>query len=114
MIYLVMTIKSVAWLLAFWFGIGRGLPGMLTQATAITLFLTAVDKVTVAVQLATPGILLTLLLYGLMSFILLTVAWKMKNPAVSLGCNVMGTLGAFAIVNFAIDFARTVFPSLNN
>jgi hypothetical protein len=114
MIYLVMGIKSVAWLFAFWFGIGRGMLGMLVQAAAITLFLTAVDQLTLAGNFPIPAILLTLLLYALMSFILLSVAWKMKNPAVSLGCNVMGTMGAFAIVNFTMDFLLTQLPFLNH
>lgn len=114
MIYLVMAVKSAAWLFAFWFGIGRGLIGMLLQATAITLFLTVADKLTVAGDLPLSAILLTLLLYALMSFILLPVAWKMKNPAVSLGCNVMGTMGAFAMVNFTIIYLLPQLPFLKS
>jgi hypothetical protein len=103
MSYPVMLLKAAAWLFAFWSGIGRGLLGMLVQAAAITVFLTVVDGTT-AGDRALPAQLLTLLLYALMSFTLLSVAWKLRNPAVSLACNVAGTLGAFAIVNFTIEF----------
>jgi hypothetical protein len=114
MIYLAMGIKSLAWLLAFWFGIGRGRKGMLLLAAAVTLFLAAVDGVAVAGARPFPGMLLSLVLYALMSFTLLPVAWKMKNPAVSLGCNVMGTLGALAVVDFTMNFLVLQFPLFNH
>lgn len=107
MIYLVMFLKSAAWAVAFWLGINRALKGMLLSSAAIAVFLTVTDKLTVSADLALVDILLTLLLYAMMSFLLLPIAWKLKDPAVSLACNVTGTLGALAVVNFTMDFIRT-------
>lgn len=108
MVYLVMFLKSAAWLFAFWFGISRSARGMLLWSAGITVFLTLTDRLSVAGDTVN---LLTLLLYALMSFFLLPLAWKLKDPAVSLACNVMGTLGALAMVNFTSAFLRTCFIS---
>lgn len=110
MIFFVMILKPVAWFFAFRSGIRSDLKGILLRAAGITVFLTLVDKVSVASNLAFPAILLTLLLYALMSFILMPVAWKFRNSAVSVACNVMGILGAFAGVNFTMDFLRGLLP----
>ena len=106
MIYLVMLLKCVAWLFAFRSGLDSNLRGMLLWAAGIAVLLTLADKVSVASNLTFSAILLTLLLYALMSFILLPVAWKVKNLVVSAICNVVGLLGAFAAVNFTMDFLR--------
>ena len=110
---LVMLMKFVAWFFAFRFGTRSDLKGMLLSAAGITLLLTVIDKFSVAANLALPAILLTLLLYALMSFILLPLAWKVKNSALSLFCNVIGMLGAFAGVNFVMDFLRGVLQFMN-
>jgi len=110
---LVMLLKPIAWFFAFRFGIRSDLKAMLQSAAGITLLLTVIDKFSVAANLARPAILLTLLLYALMSFILFPVAWKLKNGAVSVLFNVIGMLGAFAGVNFAMDFLRGVLQFLN-
>jgi hypothetical protein len=111
MVYLVMFFKSLAWALAFWVGIRRELKGMLLSCVAITLCLTVTDELTVAAHPALSTVALTLLLYAMMSFMLLSIAWKLRHPAVSLACNVMGTLGAFAVVNFTIAFLTASIPS---
>jgi hypothetical protein len=107
MVYVLMVLKSVGWALAFWVGIRRQLKGMLSWSAGITVFLTVTDQV--ASHLAFPSIVLTMLLYAMMSFMLLSIAWKVRHPAVSLACNVMGTLGAFAVVNFTILFLSGSF-----
>jgi small neutral amino acid transporter SnatA (MarC family) len=113
MIFFVMLLKPIFWFFAFWSGTRRDLNGMLLRGAGITVFLTLADKVSVASNLAFPAILLTLLLYALMSFILLPIAWKLKNRAVSVVCNLMGMLGAFAGVNFIMDFLRGLLPFMN-
>ena len=67
----------------------------------------------VASNLTFPAIVLTLVLYALMSFILLPLAWKLKNPILSVILNLMGMLGAFAGVNFTMDFLRGLLPFMN-
>jgi len=69
--------------------------------------------VSVASNLTFPAIVLTLVLYALMSFILLPLAWKLKNPILSVILNLMGMLGAFAGVNFTMDFLRGLLPFMN-
>jgi hypothetical protein len=110
---LVMIMKSVAWFFAFRFGTRSDLKGMLLSAAGVTLLLTVIDKFSVAANLALPAILLTLLLYALMSFILFPIAWKLRNGAVSVIFNVIGMLGAFAGVNFVMDFLRGVLQFMN-
>ena len=104
MIYLVMFLKSVGWLFAFWSGIRCRLRGMLLWAIGITVFLTLADVLSDTGHLELPGILLTLLLYMVMSFFLLALSWKVRSPAVSMACNVMGTMGAFAVVSMTVNF----------
>lgn len=113
MIFFVMLLKSVAWFFAFRSGTGSSLNGMLLRSAGIAVFLTIADKVSVAGNLAFPAIVLTLLLYALMSFTLMPVAWKLQNAAVSVIFNVMGMLGAFAGVNFTMDLLRGLLPFMN-
>jgi hypothetical protein len=113
MIFFVMLLKPIAWFFAFISGNRVSLNAMLLRAAGITLFLTLADKVSVASNLAFPAIVLTLVLYALMSFILLPLAWKLKNPTLSVILNLMGMLGAFAGVNFTMDFLRGLLPFMN-
>lgn len=109
MIYLFMLLKTVAWLTAFFLGIRRGWKEMLLWAGAISVILTVADKLIFAGIVSFHAVLLTFLLYALMSVFLLSLAWKLQDPAVSLACNVMGTLGAFAVINFMTTFLKAVF-----
>jgi len=86
---------------------------MLLWAAGITVLLTLADKVSVASNLAAPAILLTLILYALMSFTLLPLAWKVKKTNLSAVLNLMGMIGAFAGVNFTMDFLRGFMPLMN-
>lgn len=104
MIYFVMFLKSAAWAFSFWIGIRRGVKGMLLWAAGISVFLTLADGVTGSAGTHYFPILLSMFLYTLMSFLLLPIAWKMRNPAVSMACNLAGTLGAFAMVHFTMEF----------
>lgn len=114
MIFVVIVLlKCVAWFFAFRSAVGADARGMLLRAAGITLLLTLADKLSVASNLAYSAILLTLLLYALMSFVLLPVAWRLKNGVVSALCNVVGLLGALAGVNFTMDFLRGLLPYLN-
>lgn len=113
MIVLALFLKPIAWYIAFKSGTIENMNTMLLWAAGITAALTLVDKVSVASNLATPAILLTLALYGLMSFILLPLAWKVKNITLSRSLNLMGMIGAFAGVNFTMDFLRGSFPFMN-
>jgi hypothetical protein len=110
MIFFVMILKCIAWLLAFYSGIKSDLQGMLLRAAGITVFLSLADKISVASNLALPAILLSFVLYALMSFILLPLCWKLKNSLLRRACNVIGLLGAFAGVNFTMDFLRGLLP----
>jgi hypothetical protein len=83
---------------------------MLLWAVGTTLVLTLVDKVTVASNLPTTAIVLTLMLYGMMSLTLIPLAWIMKNSRFSMVLNAIGAVGAFAGVNFTMDCIRTFFP----
>lgn len=111
--FFVMLLKPIAWFFAFRTGTRGDLNAMLLRAAGITVLLTLADKVSVASNLAFPALLLTLLLYALMSFTLFPLAWKVKNPALSLVLNLMGMLGAFAGVNFTMDFLRGLLPFMN-
>jgi hypothetical protein len=113
MVFVVMIFKCIAWFFAFRTGMRSDLNGMLLRAAGITMLLTLADKFSVASNLAFPAIVLTLCLYALMSFILLPVAWKLKNGVISLLCNLIGMLGAFAAVNFTMDFLRGILPFMN-
>ncbi len=71
MVILALFLKPIAWYIAFKSGVIESMNTMLLWAAGITAVLTLVDKVSVASNLATPAILLTLVLYGVMSFTLL-------------------------------------------
>ena len=103
-------LKPVAWYIAFKSGIIENMNTMLLWAAGITVVLTLADKVSVASNLALPAILLTLVLYGLMSFTLLPLAWKVKKTAPSVILNLVGMIGAFAGVNFTMDLLRGILP----
>jgi len=79
MIFIALILKPIAWFVAFRSGTRGSMNAMLLWAAGITAILTLVDKVSVAGNLAAPAIVLTLALYGLMSFTLLPLAWKVKN-----------------------------------
>jgi hypothetical protein len=113
MLFVVMLVKPIAWFFAFLSGTKAGLNAMLIRAAGITVFLTLADKVSVASNLAFPAIVLTLVLYAVMSFTLMPLAWKAKNTTLSLVLNLMGMLGAFAGVNFTMDFLRGLIPFMN-
>lgn len=113
MIFFVILLKACAWVAVFRSAMKADLPGMVLRAAAITLLLTAADKVSVASNLHLTAILLTLVLYALMSFILISLAWKLRIGWVTLTCSVIGTLGALAGVNFTMDLLRGLFPFLN-
>jgi hypothetical protein len=113
MFIIALILKPVAWFVAFRAGTRGSLDTMMLSAAAIIVCLTLVDKVSVASNLAYPAILLTLVLYTLMSFTLIPLAWKVKNTTFSLVLNLMGMFGAFAGVNFIMDFIRGFLPSLH-
>jgi hypothetical protein len=113
MIVLVFLLKAIAWFFAFLSGTKGDLNAMLLRAAGITLFLTLVDKLSLASNLAFPAIALTLVLYALMSFTLLPLAWKLRNLTLSVVLNLMGMLGASVGVNFTMDFLRGLLPFMN-
>jgi hypothetical protein len=110
MILLALFLKPVAWYIAFKSGIIENMNAMLLWAAGIAVVLTLVDKVSVASNLSISAILLTLALYGLMSFSLIPLAWKAKKTKLSLVLNLAGMIGAFAGVNFTMDFLRGFLP----
>lgn len=110
MVVLALFVKPIAWFVVFRLSMKGTLEGMLFWATGVALFLTLVDKVSVAENLGGSAILLTLVLYVMLSFMLLPVAWKIQNPVLRLVLNLVGTLGAFAGVNFMMDFLRSIMP----
>lgn len=113
MIILALFLKPIAWYIAFKSATVESMNKMLLLAGGITVLLTLADKFSVASNLATPAILLTLLLYGLMSFILIPTAWKIKKAKLSIFINILGILGAFAGVNFTVDFIRGFLHFMN-
>lgn len=110
---LVMLLKPIAWFFAYRYGTRSDLKGMLFWAAGITVVLTLIDRFSVASNLPLPAILLTLALYALMSFILLPLGWRLKNPVLSAACNFLGMLGAFAGVNFTMDMIRGLLQLMN-
>jgi len=89
MVILALFLKPVVWYIAFKSGVIEGMNRMLLWAAGITIALTLIDKVSVAGNLPLPAILLTLVLYGLMSFLLLPLAWKMKKTNLSTVLNLL-------------------------
>jgi len=108
LIFLLMLVKAVVWVVAFITGARCGLKGMLLHALGLTLFLTLVDKVSVASNLDLRAIALTFALYALMSFTLLPLAWKVRKAPLTAVLNFFGAVGAFAAVNFFMDFIRGI------
>ncbi|MFA7404993.1 MAG: hypothetical protein WC007_13440 [Pelobacteraceae bacterium] len=113
MIILALLLKPIAWYVAFKSGTIENLNKMLLWAAGISVVLTLADKVSVAGNLAFSAILLTLVLYALMSFTLLPLAWKVKKAGFSVVLNLVGMIGAFAGVNFTMDFIRGFLPIMN-
>jgi len=113
MIILALILKPIAWLVAFRFGTRGNVDAMMVSAAGITVVLTLMDKVSVASNLLFPAIVLTMVLYTLMSFTLIPLAWKLKKTAPSMILNLMGIIGAFAGVNFTMDLIRGFLPSIN-
>lgn len=113
MVILALFLKPIAWYVAFKSGVIENMNTMLLWAAGISVVLTLVDKMTVAGNLPIQAILLTLVLYGLMSFTLMPLAWKVKKPALSVVLNLVGMIGAFAGVNFTMDFLRGFLPLMN-
>ncbi|MDA8412228.1 MAG: hypothetical protein M0023_00370 [Desulfobacteraceae bacterium] len=113
MIIAALILKPIAWLVAFRFGTRDSMDAMMLSAAGITVFLTLADAVSVASNLAYPAIILTLVLYTLMSFTLIPLAWKVNNSICSVVLNLAGMVGACAGVNFTMDFLRTLLPSIN-
>ena len=113
MIILALILKPIAWLVAFRSATRGDMKAMLLRAAGITLFLTLADKVSVAGNLPLPAIMLTLVLYWLMAFTLIPLAWKVKITALSVALNLVGLLGAFAGVNFTMDFLRGILSIMN-
>lgn len=113
MILIALILKPVAWFYAFRFGTRSNIDSMMLSAAGITLVLTLIDKVSVASNLPLPAIVLTLVLYTLMSCTLIPLAWKVNNTTLSKVLNLIGMIGAFAGVNFFMDFFRGLQPALN-
>ena len=113
MIILALLLKPVAWFVAFRFGTRGSMDAMMLSAAGITVLLTLADKVSVASNLAFPAIMLTLVLYTLMSFTLIPLAWKVKRTTLSVVLNLLGMIGAFGGVNFTMDFLRGFMPLVN-
>ena len=112
MIVIALILKPIAWFAAFRFGTRGNMDAMMLAAAGITLILTLVDKVSVASNLALPAIVLTLVLYTLMSFTLIPLAWKVKKTPIPVVLNLMGMIGAFAGVNFTMDLIRGLLPAM--
>ncbi|MFZ2948644.1 MAG: hypothetical protein WA003_04090 [Desulfuromonadaceae bacterium] len=113
MIILALLLKPIAWYVAFKSGVIENINAMLLWAAGIAVALTLADKVSVAGNLPASAHLLTLVLYGLMSFTLLPLAWKVKKSTFSMVLNLVGMIGAFAGVNFTMDFLRGFLPFIN-
>lgn len=113
MILLALILKPIAWWFVFRCATKSTMKVMLLWAVGITVGLTLADRFSVASNLATPAILLTLALYGLMAFTLIPLAWKVKQTTLSAFLNLLGMLGAFAGVNFTMDVLRGFLPFMN-
>lgn len=113
MIFVALLLKPIIWLTVFWTIRGDSFKHMLYWAVGTTFVLTLVDRVTVASNLPSFAIVLTLVLYAVMSLTLMPLAWMMNNERYSKAFNVLGVLGSFAGVNFTMDCIRTFFPLMN-
>jgi hypothetical protein len=112
-IFVALLLKPIIWLTVFWTIRGDSFKNMLLWAIGTTVVLTIVDRVTVASNLPSFTIVLTLVLYAVMSLTLIPLAWMMNNARYSRVLNVLGVLGSFAGVNFTMDCIRTFFPLMN-
>jgi len=110
MVVIALLFKPIAWFFAFRSGTRGNSDSMLLWAAGITVFLALIDKVSVASNLATQAIVLTLVLYVLMSFTLIPIAWKVNNKTFSMVLNLIGMIGAFVGVNFTMDVLRGLMP----
>lgn len=113
MVLFVMLVKTAVWFCAFWFGMKSSRSLMLATAGSVAMVLTVMDTFSVAFNLGIMPIVLTLVLYLLMSFILLPIAWNVRDTTVTFLCNILGMVGAFAGVNFTMDLLRTLHPFMN-
>jgi hypothetical protein len=113
MIIVALLLKPIAWLVAFRFGTRGSLEALMLSTAGITVILMLVDTVSVASNLAYSAIILTLVLYTLMSFTLIPLAWKVNNSILSVVLNLAGMVGACAGVNFTMDFLRGIMPLIN-
>jgi hypothetical protein len=113
MVLFVMLLKAAVWFLAFWYGMRSNRNLMLATAGLAAIVLTVMDKFSVAFNLGVMPIVLTLVLYLLMSFLLLPIAWKVRDTTVTFLCNILGMVGAFAGVNFTMDLVRGLHPFMN-
>ena len=113
MIFVALFLKPIIWLTVFWTIRGDSFKHMLYWAVGTTIVLTLVDKVSVASNLPSFAIVLTLVLYAAMSLTLMPLAWMMNNDRYAKVLNVVGVLGSFAGVNFTMDCIRTFFPLMH-
>jgi hypothetical protein len=113
MILLALFLKPIIWFFVFKSATSGSLRSTLLWAAGIAVVLTLADKVSVASNLSESAIALTLFLYGLMSFTLLPLGWKLKKAPLAMLLNLMGVLGAFAGVNFTMDCIRGFWPLIN-
>lgn len=114
MIFVALFLKPIIWLTVFWTIRGDSFKHMLLWAVGTTFVLTIIDSVSVASNLPRFTIVLTLVLYAVMSLTLMPLAWMMKNARYSKALNGLGVLGSIAGVNFAMDCIRTFFPLMNH
>lgn len=108
-----MIVKGALWSLAFWFGMRSGRNAMLVTAGLVAIVLTLMDMFSVAFSLGVMPMVLTLVLYLLMSYILLPIAWTVRDTTVTFLCNILGMVGAFAGVNFTMELLRGLHPFMN-
>lgn len=108
MILLAIFLKPVVWYVAFKSAVIEKLSTMLMWAAGVTAVLTLVDKMSVAGNLPASAITLTLALYGMMSFTLFFLAWRIRKKTLCTVFNLVGMIGAFAGVNFTMDVLRGV------
>jgi hypothetical protein len=114
MIILALILKPIAWFTAFRYGTRGNMDAMMLSAAGITIVLTLADSVSVASNLGGTAIILTLVLYTLMSCTVIPLAWKVNNAPFSKALNLVGIIGAFAGINFTMDFIRGILPVLKH
>jgi len=112
MVVLALILKPITWFAAFKLGTRGDVNAMMLWAAVAAICLTVMDAISVASNLAAPAHLLTLVLYVLMSYTLIPLAWKFGKSSLSSALNFVGILGAFAGVNFTMDLFRGLLPSM--